>query len=198
MNCSPPGSSAHGISQARILEWVAILFSRGSSRLRNTEPASLALTGRFFTLEPPGKPLYYFIYIKIRISQLISVQPSCSVMSDSETPWTAAHQASLSITSSWSLLRLMSIKSVMPSNHLIHCHPLLLIAKEIAVLKYLHFMPTSFPFRCECFLVFFILIYLCEWSDQLIIWFTLKCNCVNVCNFYGSENLVCGEVQIFL
>ena len=42
------------------------------------------------------------------------------------TPWTAAHQASLSITNSWSLLKLMSIESVMPSNHLILCHPLLL------------------------------------------------------------------------
>ena len=42
------------------------------------------------------------------------------------TPWTAAHQASLSITSSWSLLKLMSIKSVMPSNCLILYHPLLL------------------------------------------------------------------------
>ena len=41
------------------------------------------------------------------------------------TPWTAARQASLSITSSWSLPKLMSIKSVMPSNHLILCHPLL-------------------------------------------------------------------------
>ena len=42
------------------------------------------------------------------------------------TPWTAAHQASLSITNSWSLLKVMSIESVMPSNHLILCHPLLL------------------------------------------------------------------------
>ena len=42
------------------------------------------------------------------------------------TPWTAAYQASLSITNSWSLLNLLSIKSVMPSNHLILCHPLLL------------------------------------------------------------------------
>ena len=42
------------------------------------------------------------------------------------TPWTAACQAPLSITNSWSLLRLMSIESVMPSNHLILCHPLLL------------------------------------------------------------------------
>ena len=43
------------------------------------------------------------------------------------TPWTAACQASLSITNSWSLLRLMSIKSVIPSSHLILCHPLFLL-----------------------------------------------------------------------
>ena len=43
------------------------------------------------------------------------------------TPWTAAHQASLSITNSQSLLKLMSIESVMPSNHLILCHPLLIL-----------------------------------------------------------------------
>ena len=43
------------------------------------------------------------------------------------TPWTVAHQASLSITNFWSLLKLMSIESVMPSNHLILCHPLLLL-----------------------------------------------------------------------
>ena len=42
-------------------------------------------------------------------------------------PWTAARQASLSITNSWSILRLMSIESVMPSNHLILCHHLLLL-----------------------------------------------------------------------
>ena len=48
-------------------------------------------------------------------------------MSDSVTPWTAACQASLSITSSRSLLKLMSIKLVMPSNHLILYHPLLLL-----------------------------------------------------------------------
>ena len=59
------------------------------------------------------------------IFKFSSVQFSCSVMSNSATPWTAAHQASLSITNSQSLLKLMSIESVMPSNHLIHC-PLLL------------------------------------------------------------------------
>ena len=48
-------------------------------------------------------------------------------MSDSVTPWTAAHQASLSITNSQSLPRFVSIELVMPSNHLISCHPLLLL-----------------------------------------------------------------------
>ena len=56
----------------------------------------------------------------------LTLQFSRSVVSDSATPWTAACQASLSITNSWSLLKLMSIKSVMPSNHLILCCPLLL------------------------------------------------------------------------
>ena len=56
-----------------------------------------------------------------------SVQFSQSVVSDFVTPWTAACQASLSITNSWSLLQLMSIELVMPSNHLILCRPLLLL-----------------------------------------------------------------------
>ena len=54
------------------------------------------------------------------------LQFSCSAVSDSVTPWTAARQASLSITNSPSLLKLMSIESVIPSNHLILCSPLLL------------------------------------------------------------------------
>ena len=56
-----------------------------------------------------------------------SVQFSRSVMFDFTTPWTAAHQASLSITSSWNLLKLMSIELVMPSSHLILCCLLLLL-----------------------------------------------------------------------
>ena len=54
-------------------------------------------------------------------------QFSYSVVSDSATPWTAARQASLSVTNSWSLLKLMSIELVMSSNHLILCRPLLLL-----------------------------------------------------------------------
>ena len=54
-------------------------------------------------------------------------QFSLSVMSDSATPWSAACQASLSTTNSQSLLKILSIKSVMPSSHLILCRPLLLL-----------------------------------------------------------------------
>ena len=63
--------------------------------------------------------------IKSGISQFSSVAQSYPTF---VTPWTAAHQASLSITNSWSLLKLMSIQSlVMPSSHLILCCPLLLL-----------------------------------------------------------------------
>ena len=53
LDYSPPGSSSHGISQARILEWVAIPFSRGSSQPRDRICISF-LAGGFFTTEPPG------------------------------------------------------------------------------------------------------------------------------------------------
>ena len=61
------------------------------------------------------------------IDSISSVQFSHSVVSDSVTPWINACQASLSITNSWSLPKFMSIESVMPSNHLNLCHPLLLL-----------------------------------------------------------------------
>jgi len=72
---------------------------------------------------------YYFFYFTFLFFLFVlppSVQFSCSVRSDSATPWTAAHQASLSITISRSLLKFMSIESMMPSNHLILYRPLLL------------------------------------------------------------------------
>ena len=75
VDCSPPGSSIHRILQARILEWVAISFSRGSSQSRDwtqvshiasihfnlwatIEPGSPTLQADALTSEPPGKPLY--------------------------------------------------------------------------------------------------------------------------------------------
>ena len=131
-DCSPPGSSVHGISQARILEWVATSSSRGSSRPRDwTQVSSIA--GRLFTTEPQGKPV-------IRIQELLRIfclTPLCKTLSIVvqslsrvwlfAVPWTAALQALLSFIISWSLLKLLSIESVMPSNHLILCCPLLLL-----------------------------------------------------------------------
>ena len=55
MDCSPPGSSVHGISQARILKWV-VIFSPQDLPNPGTEPASPTLAGRFFTTGPPEKP----------------------------------------------------------------------------------------------------------------------------------------------
>ena len=56
MDCNPPGSSVHGILQARILEWVAIPSSRGYSQPRDQTPVS-CIAGRFFITEIPGKRL---------------------------------------------------------------------------------------------------------------------------------------------
>ena len=72
----------------------------------------------------------------------------CSVQSLSCNPMTAACQASLSITNSGSLLKLMSIESVMPSNHLILCHPLLLlpsISPSIRVFSNESVLPIRWP-----------------------------------------------------
>ena len=70
---------------------------------------------------------FYWKELKTHSSSNSHTSSVHSVVSDSATPWTAAHQASLSITNSWRLLKLMSIKSVMPSNHLILSCPLLLL-----------------------------------------------------------------------
>ena len=83
-------------------------------------------TEEFGGLQPmESQRVWHDLATKQQICNL-SVQFSCSVMSNScATPWTVAHQASLSITNSQSFL--MSIELVMPSSHLILCHPLLLL-----------------------------------------------------------------------
>ena len=119
MDCSPPGSCVHGISQSRILEWLPLL-SPGDLPDPGTEPtspASLELEGRFFTIEPPGEPPLWYIVI----AQLLSRVQFFVI------PWTAARQAPLSFTISQSLLRFMSTELVMLSNHLILCCPLFLL-----------------------------------------------------------------------
>ena len=112
MDCSPPGSSVHEIFQTRILEWVAISFSRGSSQPRDRTRVSCT-AGRFFTYWATVSP-FYFLYWLINYP-FSSVQLLSHVWLF-PTLWTAACQASLSITNSWSFLKLMFIKLVMPSS----------------------------------------------------------------------------------
>ena len=79
--------------------------------------------GRVTLFPRLGHPWVYFSCYLRAFPQISSVQ-LLSHVQFFVTPWMAAHQASMSITNSWSLLNLMSIESGMPSNYLIHCHPL--------------------------------------------------------------------------
>ena len=69
MDYSPPHSSVHGAFQARILEWVATSYFRGTSQTRDPTPDSSVscIAGRFFTTEPPGKPPDYKVFILINL-----------------------------------------------------------------------------------------------------------------------------------
>ena len=101
------------------------------------------------------------------------------------TPWTAACQASLSITNSWSLLKLMSIESVMPSNHLILCHPLLFLPSifpSIRVFSNESVLRIRWPKYC-CFSFSIspsseysgLISFRIDWFDFLVLQRTLKC-----------------------
>ena len=83
----------------------------------------------------------------IYLLQFSSVLFSLSVMSNSATPQTAAHLAYLCITNSWSLLRLMSIESVMTFNHLFLCHPLLLPSSIFPNIRVFS-NESALPIRC--------------------------------------------------
>ena len=112
------------------------------------------------------------------------------------TPWTAAHQTSLSITNSQSLLKWMSIESVMPSNHLILCHPLLLLPSIFpsirvfsndAVLcirwpKYWNFSFSISPFNENSGLISFRI----DWLDLLAVQETLK----SLLQYHSSKALI--------
>ena len=74
MDCSPPHSSVRGIFQARILEWVAMSFSRGSSQPRNQTCISW-IADRFFTAEPPGKPKQSLPDTQLSVIILVSTAP---------------------------------------------------------------------------------------------------------------------------
>ena len=87
---SPPGSSVHGILQARILEWVAMLSSRGSSRPRDQTLCLLNCQAGSLPLVPPGKPSTHGAIKWKKVKSLIRVRLFV-------TPWTVAYQAPPSV-----------------------------------------------------------------------------------------------------
>ena len=126
-------------------------------------------------LAPPGKPSHI---LQMSLTCFSSAQ-SLSHVQLFATPWTAACQASLFITNSWSLLKLMSIKLVMPSNYLMLCCPLLLpplilpsiriFSSESALLirwpKYWSFSFNISPFNEHPGLISFTM----DWLDLLAV-----------------------------
>ena len=110
MDCSTPAFPVH----QQLLElnpphvhWVTMSWT--GMKWFNMNISLISGTELLKSLEFPVSSVQLFTYIQLFV-----------------TPWIAAHEASLSITNSWSLLKLMSIEPVMPSNHLILCRPLLL------------------------------------------------------------------------
>ena len=110
-----------GISQVRILEWVAIFFLQGFLPDPGIKLTSPALQSDALPLGHQGSPYTCMcprVYVVVQLLRRVRLFV---------TLLTAARQASLSFTISRSLLKLMSIESVMPFNHLILCDPLLLL-----------------------------------------------------------------------
>ena len=107
--------------------WNGLLFpSPGDLPDPGIKPTSPALQADSLPLSHQGNPFWH-----LSVQLLSHVQ----LLSDMKGAWTAAHQASLSITNSQSLPKLMSIELVMPSNHLILCHPHLLLPSIFPSIK---------------------------------------------------------------
>ena len=89
MDCSPPGSSAHGILQARTLEWVVMPSSRGSSPARDQTHVSWSscIACGFFTAKSPGKPVDLYTWFQI---SLFSALAFCLTSMDSLEPGTVS------------------------------------------------------------------------------------------------------------
>ena len=171
---SLPGSSVCGILQTRMLEWVAISFSRECPWPRNQTHVSCisSLAGEFFTTETSRKSssLEFCCY---------SVAKSCLTLFNQ---WIAGCQAFLSLTVSQSLLRFMPIESVRLSNHLILCHPLLLLpsifpsirifSSELALcISWPKYLRSSISPYSDCS---WLISFRMDWFDLLAVQGTLK------------------------
>ena len=165
-----------------------------------TKTSSMADFSVCWTQADPSSPL---LRTPIALVQLSSVQ-SLSRVRLFATPWTAACQASLSITNSLSSLKLMSIESVMPSSHLILCCPLLLLSPippsirvfsnesvlHIRWPKYWSFSFIISPFNEHSGLISFRM----DWLDLLSVQGTLK----NLLQYHSSKASVLQHSDFFI
>ena len=143
MDCSPPGSSVYGDSPGKNTGVGCHSLLQGIFPIQGSNLVLLHCRQILYHLSHKGRPP---IYVK-REFIFSSLQSLCHIQLF-VTPWTAARQASLSITHSWSLLKLLPIALVMPFNHLILCHALLLppsIFPSIRVFSNESVLPIRWP-----------------------------------------------------
>ena len=128
MDCSPPGASVHGDSPGKNTGVGCHALLQGIFLTRGLNPG-LRITDGFFTVWSRWPNIIVnFYFMSLGFTRLSSIQfSSLSRVRLFVTPWTSAHQASLSITNCQGQPKAMSIQSVMPSNHVILCCPLLLL-----------------------------------------------------------------------
>ena len=133
---------------------------------------------------------------------LRSVKFSHSVVSDSATPWTAACHAFLSLTNSQNLLKLVSIEGVMPSNHLILCHPLFLLLSIFPSIR-IFSNESALPIRWPKYWSFSsspsseysgLISFRIDWFDLLAGQRTLK----SLCQHHSSKATILQRLAFFM
>ena len=147
MDCSLPGSSVHGIFQARVLEWVAISFSRGSSRHRDQTPVSL-IAGRRFTVWATREALINPWSILIASTFHYQYFLNCLVASVLKTLLVSGYG-----THKWIYRMILFDYHVFPSIFL--CFPLYLFILKLITISLLSFYPINVVSKLDfCFINF--------------------------------------------
>ena len=145
MNCSPPGSSVHGISQARILNWVCHFLLWGSSWPRDRTWVS-CLAGGFFSTEPPGKPFRHYYPSELQ-------GPSC---------FRLLHNLKRNTKGGWKNILKLAIA------HITTSYPLLYFSTRQITL-------FSKPLLTDLFLLFSSLILFLHFSGCMYFYFSFPC-----------------------
>ena len=127
MDCSPPGSSVHGIFQARILEWVAMPYSRGSSQPRDGTQVSCTACG-FLPSELPGKPIFLPTFPKLLFILLLELSTQVTILTNLWPSLQPPHLLSLSSSLLYLQQHQTTYSSPSTLNYIVQCHyPLFLL-----------------------------------------------------------------------